>query len=218
MALSEQEQIEIFSGWWKENGTAVVVTVALSLALYGGWTGWRSHQQAQAEKASALFQQILDLRNGKTTDASSGSKLPAIAELADQLKKDYSQTYYGQAVHLLLADEAVKKQDLAQAEQELTTLVDEKPREPLAVTAHLRLARVLYAEAKFEAALAQLDGSVPDAYKSLYAELRGDIFSAQGQDGKARDAYNDALSSLAKENESQRQTLEMKLAHVAKQG
>jgi len=140
-----------------------------------------------------------------------------VSELAEHLKKDYAATYYGQAVHLLLAEDAVKKNDLATAEQELTALVDAKAHEPLAVTAHLRLARVLYAEAKYEAALAQLDGKVADGYKSLFGELRGDILAAQGQDDKARLAYSDALASLQKDNEGMRANLEMKLNHVSGQ-
>jgi len=211
MALTEKEQIEIFSHWWKENGLSVVATVAVFLAVYFGWTTWQTHQQTQVAKASEIFQQMIDLQSGKIDGLSTVN----MTALADQLKKDYANTYYGQAVHLLLAEDAVKNGKLELAEKELTTLVEQKPKEILLFTARLRLGRVLYAEGKYDAALIALNGSTPEAYKSLFAELRGDAQSAKGDADLARASYAEALSALDKGSESQQQAIEMKLNHLA---
>ena len=204
---TEQEQIELFATWWKENGTFLVVGVIVLLLSYFGWTTWQSQQQAQAAKASAIFQQIIDQQNGKASDKPAAS----IKELADQLKKDYTNTYYGQALHLLLAEDAVKNGDLVSAENELTALVAQKPKDTLAFTARLRLGRVLYAEGKYDAAIIQLAPDVPAAYRSLFAELRGDVLVAQKQVVRARESYTEALSALPKDSSEQKETLEMKL-------
>lgn len=201
---TEQEQIEAFTQWWNANGTFIIAAVVVALSAYFGWTAWQKHQQTQAVESSAIFQKILD---GKA-DAN-------VAELVGQLKKDYPNTYYGQAVHLLLAEEAVRKGQLDLAEQELTTLLDKKPDAVLAFTARLRLARVLFAEGKYDPALAQLGGDVSEAYTSLYAELKGDILAAQAQTGRAAEAYSAAIRSLPEGHGDQKRTLEMKLNNLA---
>lgn len=203
MARTEQEQIEAFSNWWKSNGVSVTAAIIISLASYFGWVFWQKHQHTQATEASALFQQILDQRDNKTATNT--------AEIADQLKNNYASTFYGQAVRLLLAEEAVKNGNLEQAEKELTTLVEQKPDDVLVFTARLRLARVLFAQGKYDAALVQLSGDVAEAYKALFAELQGDVLVAHAQPEKAKAAYTLALNSLPEGGREQKATIEMKL-------
>jgi len=210
--LTERDQIELFNKWWKENGVPVVAAVVVSLGAYFGWTTWQAHQQAQIAKASAIFQQILDMKDGKINNPSA----PGLTELADQLKKDFANTYYGQAVRLLTAEDAVTKGDLPSAEKELLALVDQKPTEALLLTARLRLGRVLYAEGKLDEALVQLNGAVPEAYKSLFADLRGDIFSAKGDYQRSTDSYHEAMIALPKGSQDQQQTIEMKISNLPK--
>ena len=197
---TEQEQIEAFGQWWKANGTFISVAVVVALSAYFGWTAWQKYQQTQATESSAIFQKIIE-----------GDKDAALIE---QLKKDYPNTYYGQAVHLLQAEEAVTKGNLELAEQELTTLLDKKPDEVLAYTARLRLARVLFAEGKYDAALTHLTGDVSEAYTSLYAELKGDILAAQAQTERAAESYTAAIRSLPEGHGDQKSTIEMKLNNL----
>jgi predicted negative regulator of RcsB-dependent stress response len=211
VARTEQEQIEAFSNWWKSNGTLVVAAVIISLSAYFGWSAWQKHQQTQSAEASILFQQILERREGKAV----ASDEKPTSELADQLKNNYAKTYYGQAVRLLLAEEAVKNGKLESAEQELTALVAQKPDRVLAYMARLRLGRVLFAQGKYDEALTQLSKEVPDAYKTLFAELQGDVLVAQAQPDKAREAYMLALNSLPEGNTSQKGTIEMKMNGIA---
>ena len=207
---TEKDQIEAFNNWWKENGTFVIVAVIIFLASYFGWSTWQKHQQTQAAEASALFQQILDKTKGKAGDNSGAT----VASLAEQLKNNYPDTYYGQAVHLLLAEDAVKSGNLDLAEKELTALVQKKPADVLAFAARLRLARVLFAEGKNDAALAQLTGKVSDAYASLFAELQGDVLVAQNQPDAAKDAYVRALNALSEGSDDQKKILEMKMNNL----
>lgn len=213
MALSEKEQIELFSSWWKENGMAVVVTVVVTVAAYFGWNAWKKHEQTQAEKASALYQELLDAKQQE-------GGIQAHLEKAKQLKNDYPGTFYGAAVGLLLAEQAVKDGQLDNAAQHLKDTVAAKPEESLLLTARLRLARVLYAQGLYDEAAKQLEGEVPAAFEALYAELRGDVQLAQGKMADARSSYQAALKAMMGEDEKapksmDTQVLEMKISSIA---
>lgn len=217
MALSEREQLELFANWWKENGTALAVTIVVSVAAYFGWTAWKNHAQTQAEKASAIYQELLDAMDKE-------GNIQAHLEKANTLKNEYASTFYGPAARLLLAEQAMKDGQLAVAAEELKAVVAARPDEVVLITARLRLARVLYAQEQYEEALKQLEGSVPEAYTSLYAELRGDIQLAQGKPAEARASWQSALDALegdTKEGDKKFrsqgpgvQTLEMKINSV----
>ena len=53
--LEEQEQIATLKGWWKDNGTSVLVVVAAAAISIAGWQGWRYWQALDApENIKAL--------------------------------------------------------------------------------------------------------------------------------------------------------------------
>lgn len=212
MALSEKEQIELFTSWWKENGTAVVVTVVITVAAYFGWTAWKNHKESQAEKASALYQELLDAKQKE-------GGIQAHLDKAKQLKNDYPGTFYGAAVGLLLAEQAVKDGQLDNAAQHLKDTVAAKPEESLLLTARLRLARVLYAQGQYDEAIKQLAGEIPPAFEALFAELRGDVQLAQGKAAEARASYQAALKLMSSNENTAKgmdaQVLEMKINSIA---
>jgi len=75
-----------------------------------------------------------------------------------------------------------------------------------------RLARVLVAQNKADAALKVLDAVQDKAYKASVSELRGDIYLVQKQTDKARAAYQDAVAD-SKGNVSP--VLQMKLDDIS---
>lgn len=207
--LSEKEQIEIFQKWWSDNGTALLLAVLVAVAGFGGWTWWQKHQRQQAEAASALYQDLLDASGSKAQNASAPKDPLALAQ---QLHKDYSDTFYGQAAALFLAQDAVNKKDLSAAEQLLSEVVHQNPEPAMKFTALLRLAQVLYAEKKYDEAMAKLNITVPESLTSRVFELRGDILLAQGKNNEAVVVYQQAKAA---EKGSRSPTLDMKLDNLA---
>jgi predicted negative regulator of RcsB-dependent stress response len=57
----------------------------------------------------------------------------------------------------------------------------------------VRLAGVLLDQQKYDEALSLLEAKHPDAFNGLFADRRGDIYTAQGKTAAARAAYKEAL-------------------------
>lgn len=202
---TEQEQLEIFTRWWKENGHWTLIAIILGLVVYISWTQWQNHQHQRAEDASVLYDDLLSF-------AEAGS--PETLGLASRLRTEYADTFYGQAALLFLAESSVKQNDLAAAETYLDELIKKNTGDDLAYTAKLRSAKVLHALGKDEEALLRLQEPVPAGFKLLFAELRGDIFVAQSQHDKARTAYQEAIIAGEKDSTGRNEILEMKLSQA----
>jgi predicted negative regulator of RcsB-dependent stress response len=92
---TEEEQIEAITRWWKEKGLSTVFQVIAVAALYFGWQGWQNHQQQNAEAASVVYQQLLDV-NAKIEGQSSVDHFATAAYLVTTLKVDYEDLTYAQ--------------------------------------------------------------------------------------------------------------------------
>lgn len=71
--------------------------------------------------------------------------------------------------------------------------------------ARLRLAAVMLDEKAYDDAMKQLAAEPAAAFAPRFAELRGDIFAAQGKSAEARNAYDLALTKfdgLARDDEN----------------
>jgi len=202
---TEQEQIEVFTQWWKKNGRLTLAAVVLALLAYIGWTQWQTHQHQRAEMASVLYNDLLLFQEKNS---------PAALELASRLRDEYADTFYGLAALLYLAEAAVRENDLTAAEAHLDDLIKRNTGDDLSYTAKYRSAKVLYALGRYEEALARLKGSVPSGFKALFAELRGDIYRMQNQPDKARVAYQEAMGAGEEDVSGQKDILLMKLSQV----
>jgi predicted negative regulator of RcsB-dependent stress response len=76
--------------------------------------------------------------------------------------------------------------------------------------ARLRLAGVLLDEKGYPEALALLETKVSDSLAGLYAELKGDILTAQGKPAQARNAYQLALDK-SESGSTYRATVQLKM-------
>ena len=197
--LSEEEQLEAIKRWWKQYGTALLVALVVVAAGFFGWNQYKKHQQRQAEAASNAYAKMMEAEGEAAT--------AAIKDLTEQ----FGDSLYADFARFEEARLAVDAGDLETARQRLQQVVDKAADARLLPLARLRLAKVLTAQSEFEAALKQLDGEVPGAFVSLYAEARGDILMAQNRLTDARTAYESALTALTDPRSLRRGLVQLKL-------
>lgn len=209
--LTEEEQIETFKRWWRENGKSTVIGVVLAVVGYFGWNGWQAQQQQQAEVASESYQQMVDVIQANSGDVFDDAQAATVKHLATSLKNDFSDTLYASQAALFLAKLAVQANDFNTATTELQWVLSAKAGTDIELVARGRLARIKFAQQDFNGALALLNTEGQGVFKSSFAEIRGDILLAQGDDTSARAAYQLALGALTSGQQSRRQLLQIKL-------
>jgi predicted negative regulator of RcsB-dependent stress response len=185
---SDREQVEALRKWWKENGGSIVLGAVLGLGAVIGWRTWVGYQQAQAEKGSVAYEQVVGL-------AETGDRQQAVVQ-GEFLIADQPGSLYAGLAALLLARVAAEHGDLADAARRLEWVAATPPVPEMEPVARLQLARVRLAEGKLDEALALADRETPEPFRALYAELRGDILVARGERESARAAYRQALEQL----------------------
>jgi predicted negative regulator of RcsB-dependent stress response len=186
---SDTEQLEALKRWWKTNGRAVLVGLGLGLAGMLAWTYWRNYTAAQAEKASRRYDQVVALVEAQD--------YPQAESHGSRLIEEFPESGYAGLASLLLAKAAFQaKEDLGLAKRHLQWAIDHAQGLEVPHIARLRLARVLLHEEAYAEAMALLDDIEPARFVAPYAEVRGDILSAQGNHEAARAAYQKALAAL----------------------
>lgn len=184
LADSEEEQLEQLKAWWAQYGKALMAGLAIgaiALLAWGGWEKWQSHRQTQAALAFHQIEQLMQ-----------ASKPAMAAEAARKVASDYSGTPYAALALLLGARAASEQHDLAKAGLLLKDLIAKTKQADIVAIARLRLARVQWAQGKTQAALATLV-TPPEAFATMYAELRGDILASEKKWPEAYAAYAEAL-------------------------
>jgi predicted negative regulator of RcsB-dependent stress response len=195
--LEEQEQLDELKTWWKMYGnlvTGILVVVALAVA---GWQGWNWWQRQQAVKASAVF-------SGLQTAAMQRDAKRA-RELAGELIDKYSVTAYAGMGALLAAKVQVDAGDAQNARVQLAWAAENAKDPGLRDLARLRLATVMLDAKAYDDATKQLAAEPGATFAPRFAELRGDVFAAQGKAAEARNAYDTAMAkfdALAKDDET----------------
>ena len=200
---SEKEQLEQIKGWLQENGLSIVMGIVLGLGGVYGWRGWQSYQADVAEEFSARITTIETHISEERYDQAVNQAQQVIAEAGNDLYVDMSR--------LLLARAHVSQGELDQAAKPLADVVAEKD-SPLNMIATLRLARIYLAQAKLDEASQLIPSTLDGAYARAFAELKGDLALARGQDDLARSSYEQAIS-LAN-NDPSSQFLQMKLEAI----
>ncbi|GAB4171696.1 MAG: tetratricopeptide repeat protein [Rhodocyclaceae bacterium] len=187
--LEEQEQLSELRTWWKINGNRVLMFVA-ALALGSvGYQGWNWYQRSQAAEASMLY--------AKVRAAASAGDAKAAREAAGELIGRYSRTAYAGLGVLLAAKAQYEAGDVKNAQAELAWAAEHSPDPGLGDVARLRLAGLLAEQKAYDDALRRLGPEPVAPLAGRYAELKGDIYAAQGKAGEARSAYRSAMALSA---------------------
>ncbi|HEX2830084.1 MAG TPA: tetratricopeptide repeat protein [Burkholderiales bacterium] len=183
--LEEQEQIDALKGWWVDNGKLVMLVVISALVAIAAFQGWRYYRAQQAEKASLLYAQLSE------AERSNDSK--RVRDIAAQIIDRYGSSQYAGMAALAAAKAGVSTGEMDDAKKRLQWAADNAKEEEMRDIARLRLAGVLLDEKKYDEALKLLSAKTGDAFAVFYADLKGDVLSAQGKAAEARAAYQQAL-------------------------
>ncbi len=186
MDHTEEEQLERLKEWWSKNGKYVIAGLVVGLATVIGMRLWTDSRNRTAEAASQQYEQLLHLvEQGSTGEAE---------QLAGTLLTQYSSTPYATLAKLMLARLKVDQADLAAAEALLRQVMEGAEQEAIREIARMRLARVLLADGKPDAAWAVIQEAGSSANQADLEVIKGDIYLAQGKRAEARAAYERALT------------------------
>ncbi|MDG0996884.1 MAG: tetratricopeptide repeat protein [Gammaproteobacteria bacterium] len=184
---TEEEQVEALKAWWKKNGKAVIAGGVMGIASIFGWKYWGHQQDLQSLAGSDKFNEI--------RGAILLQDLEAIALQATDLKENYSESAYATLGALMLAKVSVQNEDYSAAAENLKWVIANAEQEALVTIASLRLLRLLLMEGELVEAEALLEADYPQAYSSLIAELKGDLWLQKGDKQAAYEAYQEALQA-----------------------
>lgn len=202
---TENEGFEAFRRWWKNNGTLASVALVLMVAGLIGTQWWRTQTVAQAEAASADYQQLIQ--------GLSENNAQVVQQRASHIISQFSSTPYAPLAALALAKTKLEQGDKKAARTHLQWVMENANQPALKSVARLRLAKIIYSEGEYPVALSLLSADNSGSFVSDYEELKGDIKLAMKNTSEARAAYTRALTALP-ENNQERTQLQMKLDDI----
>jgi predicted negative regulator of RcsB-dependent stress response len=186
--LQEQEQVDALKSWWKDNGKWVVGAVVIVLLGFSGMQLWKNYKAQQAGEAAKLYNEVMK----QTTSNDPKRVNDAVAALVDK----FGSSAYAPRAQFVAAQTNLLAKDTSKAKIQLQWIIEHAAEVNLQDAARLKLASVLLDEKKFDEALAQVNSVHADAFTGLYADLKGDVLSAQGKTEEARAAYKQALDKI----------------------
>ena len=200
--LQEQEQVDAFKTWWKDNGKWLLLIILLVLLVYAAIQGWHAYQNTQASAAGSLYSEFI-----KQTTSNDPKR---INDAAAAVMEQYPHSGYAPRAALLAAQINALAHDMVRAKTQLQWVIDHSDESTLKDVARLRLASALLDEKNYAAALVLLDAVHPEAFTGLYADLKGDVLSAMGKTEEARTAYRQAYDKTDAKN-TYRNLIQMKM-------
>lgn len=202
---TEEETVESIKEWWRENGMAVIVGLAIGIGSIIGVRSWWTYTQTQSEEASVIYERV--------TTAMAGGKHDTVFTEGQKLVNDYSGTPYAGLASLMMAKAKYEKDNATGAQLHLRWVIDNASDKGMQHVARIRLARLLLDSKDYVGALTLIDGQQENAFKSFYEELHGDAALAQGNKAEAKDAYSKAMASES--DQQRKQVIQMKLDDVS---
>lgn len=185
--LEEQEQLAEIKAWWKQYGnlvTGLAVAAAIGVLAWQGWSWYQRNQSAQASAIYGVLQRAALERDTQKTKAAAG-----------ELVEKFSRTAYAPLGAMTAAKALFDAGDVKSAKAQLAW-VAENGKDELRDLARLRLATVQLDEQAYDEALKTLGSSHGASFDLRFAELKGDVLTAQGKKGEAAAAYKLALAKI----------------------
>ncbi|TDO99391.1 tetratricopeptide repeat protein [Marinomonas balearica] len=207
---TEEEQIEAFKTWWKKNGTALILAVAVGVGGYFGFQTWKQNEAAHISEASSMYQTLVEA----AADLDTEKNQKDVAALAAQLSEEYGDTGYAMFAELFVAELEVNKGNYDKAISALERAITGTEDKSFQAVAVIRVARLLAEKEDYDSALSKLDMVSDNAFSVQKNELKGDIYLRQGKRDEARTAYEQAKQAL--EVGQNHPLLDIKLGDLAK--
>ncbi len=197
------EQGERVKSWLRENGSAIVMGLVLAFGLMFGFKQWQAWETSKRQQASAEYQVMASLIKDDSMDA-------AVSNY-EVLKTEYPKSAYTSMAALMMAKSRLIAGQLDLAAKDLEYAMEHAQPEPVQVIARERLARLRLSQGDTDAALKLLDESPSTiGFEAQFAEIRGDIYLANGESEMAIASYQAALDEL-EEGIGNRELLKIKL-------
>ena len=178
---TEEQQAEAIKRFFRENGLSLALGVIVGLGGLYGWKAYNQNQITTAEQASDAYTKLVE----------SDSVLAS----ADAFISENKDTQYATLAAFVAAKEAVDAKNLDLANEKLSWIVTNVDNAQLKAIATTRLARVQIAQQQYDDALSTLNAPLPEAFNANVAELKGDIYTQQGNKEQARVAYQAAVDA-----------------------
>ena len=178
---TEEQQAEAIKRFFRENGLSLALGVIVGLGGLYGWKAYNQNQITTAEQASDAYTKLVE----------SDSVLAS----ADAFISENKDTQYATLAAFVAAKEAVDAQNLDLANEKLSWIVTNVDNAQLKAIATTRLARVQIAQQQYDDALSTLNAPLPEAFNANVAELKGDIYTQQGNKEQARVACQAAVDA-----------------------
>ena len=185
--LEEQEQLDEFKAWWKQNGTMISTLLISLLVAYVAYQGWHYYQNKQAVEASTQYQELL---------VTESKDLKAIQKKSAKLMESFSATPYAGRAALFAAKANYQANEIKSAKAQLDWTVKNAKESAVSALATLQLANILSEEKNFEGALKLLNAPHDSGFDGLFADLKGDVLVSLGRNAEAKEAYQQALTKL----------------------
>lgn len=203
---TEEQQEEAIKNFLKENGVNIIVGAVLGVGAWSGWNWYTDKQLAEKEAASAQYEKFVEVAQAE------GANLESVNAELNEFVAQYGESGYGIFVQLIAAKVAVAEGKFEQAEQSLTAAAAQAESASLKDLVTVRLARVQIEQKNYDAALTSLNTVSNEGYSSRVAELKGDVYLAQGNTDQARIEYQAAADKGGLESNN---LLKMKLDDLA---
>ena len=186
--LTDQQQAELIKNWLKENSKFLVGGVVLGVSGFFGIQFLQQNKLKEAEMASQLYSEIeFAVKQQRLTQAQT---------LLQKMDSDFANTPYQDQGHLFMAKLFMDSVDYENAIIQLEFLVENSIDESLKHIARIRIARIRLQQNLYDEALQVLQTESMGSFEAKYEEIRGDIFSKQGQFSEAQAAYLKAMDLL----------------------
>ncbi|AVP98181.1 hypothetical protein C7S18_13695 [Ahniella affigens] len=185
--LDEHEQGEKVRKWLHENGSSILIGLALGAAAILGVGKYQEMRGARYAEASDKYVALTEAIE-KKDDA-------AIKALSDSMRTTYAKSPYSVLAAIDESARLTADGKLDDAAKALAFARDNSGTMPeLGQLAAIRLARLQLAQDKPDDALKSIAGVTNKGYQALAAEIRGDALFAQKKYKEAQAAYDDSLT------------------------
>lgn len=200
--LQEQEQLEALKAWWSDNRIWLLSVLLISLLISGSWRGWHYYQNKQANESAVLYAEFV--KQMESND------VKRVNDAAAVVMDRYSASAYASRAALLAAQVNEQGKDAARAKTQLQWVIDHTSETGLKEVARLRLSALLLDEKNYADAFKLLEAKHQASFDALFADLKGDVFSAQGKTEEAKTSYKLAYEKMDAKS-TYRNLIQMKL-------